>query len=220
MKLKLLLISWCVLPACVLAQCALPAYTARYTMSMGKKTIGVVQDQLSSVDDHFRFVSDVTLNVPVLFMHYRDFITATSLGVVDKGVFQSQHFTFSERRKHQQVHHTVAPGQFDSQSLILSIRAALIHSQAPKPSVLVWLNKRLQAAQIHVLPNAQHTKTALGMMKTQEVTISFADGTQGRYWFGAQVHQALVAAMTKDPQGHVVMKNIVHYGESKKQCLF
>ena len=202
-----------------MADCRLPAYNATYSLSSSNRYLGQVRDRLSMADNKFRFVSDVNINVKVLFMHYRDIITATSVGVMNKNVFQSQHFIFAEQRKNQHIHRLVKTGEFDSQSIVLSAVSQMAAGQTPAASESVWFNKKLQRVGIKVNAKPVTIKTALGKMKTREVTMRFSDGTQARYWLAPKLHYVVVKNVTTDPKGKSIYRMISKYTANAKQCL-
>ena len=219
MKKTLLLAGLSLLSSFALADCQLPAFHATYSLSAGGKHLGQVDNRLTLVDGKFRFTSDVHVNVKVLFIHYSDFITATSVGVITDNRFQSQHFIFSEQRKHQHVNRPVKSGDFDSQSVVLSVRSALIAGKTPPSTESVWFNKKLQRVGIKVSTKPATLTTALGRVKTREVTMRFSDGTQARYWLAPKFHYVVVKNATTNPHGKSMYRLIGKYTPNAKQCV-
>jgi len=206
--------------AAAMASCQLPAYNAVYGFSMNGKYLGSVHDSLSMTDGKYRFNSDVRISVKVLLMHFTDFITATSVGIVRDHQFVPQHFVFSERRKNQHISRELKAGNVDSQTALLAIRAALVNAKPPATPVNVWLNKKLQKARVQVVKGDSAVKTPLGRLATTKVSFSTSDGTRATYWFAKKYQYLLVKSSTRTPKGAVSMRTIDKYQPNASQCVF
>lgn len=203
----------------VFADCQVPSYRADYSLYSDGRFLGNAQDRLTSVHHAFRFTSDVRINVKVLFVHYRDAITATSVGVIHNKQFHSQHFIYKERRNRDYINRVVKPGQYDSQTIVLSLRSNLQAGRVPASKARVWYNKKLQAVAVSVVPQLQTLKTKLGSLVTTRVNLSFADGSKGCYWFARKFHYLPVASETVGPKGRVVKRFVMQYRADPEHCV-
>ena len=203
-----------------LADCQMSGYRANYSLYSDGRFLGNAQDRLTAVHGAFRFTSDVRINVKVLFVHYRDAITATSLGVINNQRFYSQHFIYKERRNRDYINRDIKPGQYDSQTIVLSLRSDLQAGRVPASKARVWYNKKLQTVAVSVVPRLQTLKTKLGSVVTTRINLSFADGSKGRYWFAKQFHYLPVASETVGPKGRVVKRFVTQYRADLRHCVF